>query len=413
VPDDTLRPRLAGPLDAPRVGVLLHEFNTEFEVPSPGADVLSARLSALLGTRDTFSVVAGDPAVAVALLTLRFNVWNDGPVALLDELYVVPDHRSDGIGAAVLAAVADELERRGAELIEVNVDEGDADALRFYERHGFSLADPDTHERALYLYRELTPAESTVTTRSAPDSFHGVFESLPRQGPGGREHTARALSACGDLVPRPDVIDLGCGSGAQTLDLAELTGGHVTAVDLHPPFAALLEGRAEARGVASQIDAITADMADPGLPAASADLVWSEGALYNIGLDAALPLARRLLRPGGYLVFTDAVWRRDDPPEPVREMFADAPTMGRVDDVLAALDRHGFDVLEHFPLPRTAWWDEFYVPMGRRVAELRLDPDADRAVLDEFDAEIDLFVQHSDCFGYEFFVARPRAVERA
>lgn len=254
------------------------------------------------------------------------------------------------------------------------------------------------------------PADAT---RSAPDSFHGVFESLPRQGPGGREHTARALSACSELASRPVVVDLGCGSGAQTLDLAELTGGHVTAVDLHPPFAALLTAQAAARGLSAQIDAVVADMAEPGLAPASVDLVWSEGALYNIGLDVALPLARRLLRPDGYLAFTDAVWRREDPPEPVREMFADAPTMGRVDDVLAALGRHGFDVLEHFPLPRTAWWDEFYVPMGRRVAELRLDPDADRAVLDEFDAEIDLFVQHSDCFGYEFFVARPRAEERA
>jgi SAM-dependent methyltransferase len=150
-------------------------------------------------------------------------------------------------------------------------------------------------------------------------------------------------------------------------------------------------------------------MSDPGLPDASADLVWSEGAFYNIGMDAAFRLSRRLLRPGGYLAFTDAVWRREDPPRSVRDAFADYPSMGTADDVLTLLDLQGFEVLDHFPLPRDAWWDEFYVPMARRVAELRLDPGSDRQVLDEFDAEIDVFVQHSDSFGYEFFVARSPA----
>lgn len=242
------------------------------------------------------------------------------------------------------------------------------------------------------------------------ETFFAVFEGLPRQGPGSRACTARALAMCGDLRSDPDIVDLGCGSGAQTLDLAEFTGGTVVAVDNHAPFLAILTERAATRGCAARIRPLLADMSNPGLPERCADLVWSEGALYNLGLEPALALCRRLLRPAGHLAFTDAVWRTDDVPATVREAFADYPTMGTVPDVLALLAARGFRVVGHFTLPDEAWWDDFYAPMRVRVAELRAEdppPDA-RAVLDMCDAEIDMFIKHRDCFAYEFFVARRR-----
>ncbi len=241
-------------------------------------------------------------------------------------------------------------------------------------------------------------------------TFFAVFEALPRQGPGNRACTARALALCAGLPPAPAIVDLGCGAGAQTLDLAELTGGTVLAVDSHAPFARLLAAGAARRGLTGRIRPLVVDMTDAGLPDACADLVWSEGAFYNIGLDAAFELSRRLLRPGGYLAFTDAVWRTDDPPGPAREAFAEYPAMGTVQDVLDRLDAHGFEVLGHFPLPESAWRDDFYTPMRTRVAELRAaTPAADAdvlVVLDACDAEIDLFEEHGTSFGYEFFVAR-------
>ncbi|MCC6433648.1 MAG: class I SAM-dependent methyltransferase [Acidimicrobiales bacterium] len=244
---------------------------------------------------------------------------------------------------------------------------------------------------------------------SALDAFLAVFESLPRQGPGSRACTAQALAMCEGLPPEPDIVDLGCGGGAQTLDLAELTGGVVVAVDNHAPFAELLTRRAAARGCSDRVRPHIADMTDPGLPAERADLVWSEGALYNIGLAAALPRCHRLLRPGGYLAFTDAVWRTQDIPDAVRELFADYPTMGTVADVLALLPAHGFELIGHFPVPDDAWWDEFYTPMRARITELRANGSFGAeglAALDRCDAEIDLFSEHGHRYGYEFFVAR-------
>lgn len=164
---DRPTPRLAGTGDAAEVAVLLHAFNEEFDTDTPGPAVLERRLATLLTQPTTFAVVAGAPSLAVALVTLRTNVWYDGPVALLDELYVVPAERNRGIGSAVMAVVIAEARSRGVRLVEVNVDEGDVDAHRFYARHHFDGSGSSPDERSFMRYRDLTqPAARPL--RSAP-----------------------------------------------------------------------------------------------------------------------------------------------------------------------------------------------------------------------------------------------------
>ena len=102
-------------------------------------------------------MLAGQPAVAVALLTLRPNVWYEGQVALLDELYVVPALRGQGIGSALLDRAEAIARQRGAEMLEINVDGQDADARRFYERHGYTNTEPGQDEPMLYYYGRLGP----------------------------------------------------------------------------------------------------------------------------------------------------------------------------------------------------------------------------------------------------------------
>jgi GNAT superfamily N-acetyltransferase len=150
-----LEPRLAGPDDAETVAHLLHDFNTEFDTPTPGIAVLTRRLQSLLAGPSTIAYLAGEPAAGVALVTLRSNVWYDGPVALLDELYVAPDRRGHGLGAAMIHLLIADAKEKGVSAIEINVDAEDVDAQRFYERHGFNGVDPDTGERAFYYSLEL------------------------------------------------------------------------------------------------------------------------------------------------------------------------------------------------------------------------------------------------------------------
>ena len=149
-------PRLASPGEAVVVAELLDAFNREFETPTPGIRILATRLVGLLSRGDVEALLVGEPAVGVAVLTLRPNVWFDGPVALLDELYVEPAQRGRGLGGALLAAAEALVRERGAELLEINVDGEDVDARRFYERHGYSNRGPGQLEPELYYFKELT-----------------------------------------------------------------------------------------------------------------------------------------------------------------------------------------------------------------------------------------------------------------
>lgn len=148
-------PRLATTADAPSVALLLDAFNREYDDPTPGPEVLEQRLVRLLAGDDVVAFIAGDPPVGVALVTLRPNIWYDGPVALLDELYVVPARRGRGYGTELLKAAEGLVRGRGAELMEINVDGEDADARRFYERHGYTCMAPGEPEPDLYYCREL------------------------------------------------------------------------------------------------------------------------------------------------------------------------------------------------------------------------------------------------------------------
>lgn len=151
-------PRVATVAEVVAVAGLLDAFNREFSTPTPGPAVLVTRLRRLLAGGEVIALLAGDPAIAVALLTLRPNVWYEGPVALLDELYVAPELRGRGVGSALLMAAEAMTRERGGELLEINVDGDDIDARRFYERHGYTNTEPGQDQPLFYYYRELTDA---------------------------------------------------------------------------------------------------------------------------------------------------------------------------------------------------------------------------------------------------------------
>lgn len=151
-------PRVATVAEAATVAGLLDAFNREYGTPTPGPAVLATRLRRLLAGNEVIALLAGDPAVAVALLTLRPNVWYEGPVALLDELYVAPELRGRGVGSTLLMAAEAMTRERGGELLEINVDGDDIDARRFYERHGYTNTESGQDQPLYYYYRELTDA---------------------------------------------------------------------------------------------------------------------------------------------------------------------------------------------------------------------------------------------------------------
>lgn len=241
-------------------------------------------------------------------------------------------------------------------------------------------------------------------------AFFEIHRDLPREGPGDGASTLRALALAAPLAPAPRVLDVACGPGAQTLDLAAaMPGASIVALDLHRPYLDQLDRRAAARGLSGRITTTVGDMAAMDFEPASFDLIWCEGAAYIMGLPAALGDWKRLLKPGGKLALTEAVWLAPDPPAPVLANWAEYPAMGDVATVRALFAACGYELLGDFVLPKSAWWTDYYLPLEARVAEFEnafVDDREARSVWREARDEIDCYRRYSKYFGYSFFVAR-------
>jgi SAM-dependent methyltransferase len=235
-----------------------------------------------------------------------------------------------------------------------------------------------------------------------------LFEGLPRQGPGSDACTREALRRLGALPPAPRVLDLGSGGGRAALVLAATLRTRVSAVDIHQPFLDQLQARARERGLDDLIEPRCADMAAPGVPPGSVDLLWSEGAIYFLGFEHGLRLWRPLLAPGGCVAVSECSWLCADPPAEAAAFFrAGYPGMAGIEENLGRARAAGFDPVDHFALPPTAWWDEYYGPLEERMA--RLAPDADpqlAAAIAETRREIELYRRHHDSYGYVFYLLR-------
>jgi SAM-dependent methyltransferase len=243
--------------------------------------------------------------------------------------------------------------------------------------------------------------------------FRELTEGLPRQGPGSPEATLRALGLVHGLPEHPRILDVGCGPGAQTIELARATNGEIVAVDIRQRFLDELTERAREAGVLSQITTVNASMFDMDFPAESFDLIWSEGAIYITGFAAGLGAWRRFLKPGGWLAVSELSWLVPNPPAETAQFWArNYPGMKSIERNCQVISETGYVDADGFVLPVQDWWDNYYGPGQTRVAALRKkyagDPDV-LAILEDAQREYDLFRVHCDVYGYVFFVMRKPA----
>jgi ubiquinone/menaquinone biosynthesis C-methylase UbiE len=241
------------------------------------------------------------------------------------------------------------------------------------------------------------------------DYFLQIYGTLPRAGPGSNELTRRALEMMPHVPESPRILDVGCGPGMQTVELLRITTGTVVALDLIPEMITRVTARAESAGVSDRLVASEQDMKEMAFPESSFDVIWSEGAIYNLGFEAGLKKVKEFVKPGGYVAVSDAVWLKPNPPPEVVEFWREYPEIDTVAAKLDVIKRIGYEVVGHFIFPPTAWTEQYYDPMEERIAEKAKDwnglPNAE-AVLREARSEISIFRQHFDYFSYAFFVMR-------
>jgi len=240
------------------------------------------------------------------------------------------------------------------------------------------------------------------------EALFTLHSGIPREGPGSDEATTEAIRRLPPLPPRPRVFDLGCGPGKQTLVLARHLRTPIIAVDFHAPYLDHLRRSAEAEGLSDLIDTRLGRMEELEEEPGSVDLIWIEGAIYIIGFATGLSLWRPLLRDDGLLVASEATRLTDDPPEEAQAFWHEEyPAVTTAEGNIKTAAECGYEVLDHFTLPRAAWWDEYYTPLRERAARLRAEASTNPAlaqVLDDLEREVFICDRYSDSFGYVFYL---------
>jgi SAM-dependent methyltransferase len=214
----------------------------------------------------------------------------------------------------------------------------------------------------------------------AIETFWHLHRGLPRQGPGSDPTTRRLLSLADPLPATGEALDLGCGPGRASLVLARETGLHITAVDTSPELLAELERDAAEQGLTDRITARQVSMDALDVAPGSVDLIWSEGAVYLMGFDAALRGWLPLLRDGGTLVLTECEWVTESPSMEAQAFWAEYPGMRTTAENVRAIESRGVTLRATYQLPDSDWWDEYYTPLEARIRAFAPASDEERAV---------------------------------
>ena len=238
--------------------------------------------------------------------------------------------------------------------------------------------------------------------------FYHVFEFLPRQGPGCTGATKKVYSCLPDLPRGAKILDVGCGSGAQSRDLTSLSAGTLIAVDNHQPFLDSITSWAGKNDLSGRIKTVFASMDALPLEKEQFDLIWSEGAIFIIGFEQGLKVWKPLVKKGGYMVVSEAAWFEPNPPQELVQWWEKEGYIPKTEDQLKELVRNtGLQLLATYRLPEAGWWDNYYVPILVRIAELRKTHGNNpvcAAILDSFEHEAEMYLKYKRYYGYTFFV---------
>jgi len=183
------------------------------------------------------------------------------------------------------------------------------------------------------------------------------------------------------------MLDIGCGSGVPTMELARLTDGEIIGLDINQDLLAKLNSNVKKAGLSNRITTIKCSIFDMDFQDESFDIIWSEGSIYVVGFKRGLQEWQRFLKPNGFMVIHDEE--------------------GDVKQKLEYIPRCGYHLLEYFKLPSETWWIEYYAPLEKLVNRVRIkyadDPKA-LIALEEDQREIDMFKKNPGLYSSIFFV---------
>lgn len=236
------------------------------------------------------------------------------------------------------------------------------------------------------------------------------FSSIERQGPGSPEVTVKALGFVDNLTAGSRIADIGAGTGGQTMILAQHAPGQITAIDLFPTFIDLLNENAARLNLQDRIKGVVGSMDNLTFGEEELDLIWSEGAIYNIGFERGLSEWRKFLKKGGHIAVSEASWFTEQRPEEIHDFWMrEYPGMDTIANKVSQMQKAGYVPVAAFILPENCWTDHFYVPQVA-AQKIFLGKHAGNQTALELvknqQHEARLYKEYKDYYGYVFYIGR-------
>jgi SAM-dependent methyltransferase len=243
------------------------------------------------------------------------------------------------------------------------------------------------------------------------DLIIDLHKNSDRQGPGSEIETLKALSFMN--LPNDQklkIADIGCGSGGQTLTLAQKIYGQITAVDLFPQFWDELNEKSERLGLKEKIVTLQKPMEELPFKSEEFDVIWSEGAIYNVGFENGIKKWKNYLKVGGYLAVSEITWITNSRPKEIEDFWKqEYPEIETASNKIKILETNGYSLVGYFYLNQDSWIENYYKPMEARFdAFLKRHNNSDpaRKVVEEYKSEINLYLKYKDYYSYGFYIAR-------
>ena len=237
-----------------------------------------------------------------------------------------------------------------------------------------------------------------------------VHIGLERQGPGSPEAVQQALRFLEPLDRFGKAADLGCGTGGQTMLLAERLPGTVVGLDMFPDFIEKLNRTAKAAGCEGRVKGVVGKMEDLPFEKGSLDLIWSEGAIDNIGFREGLRHWRSFLREGGYVAVSCPSWLTNEHPSEVEQFWTDAGSrLDPVETNIGILQDCGYAFVAAFALPEECWTKHYFDPREQAIQKaLEKYPQSETAK--QYAAlnrrEVELYLNGNQHYGYVFYIGK-------
>ena len=236
------------------------------------------------------------------------------------------------------------------------------------------------------------------------------FSTMQRQGPGSPEVTIKALSFVDNLTDESRIIDVGCGSGGQTMVLAQNAPGMVTGVDVFPEFIDPFNENALKLGLQDRVKGIIGSMMELPFKEEELDLIWSEGAIYFMGFENGLREWSKFLKKGGYVEVTEASWFKEERPDEIHDFWMGAyPGIDTIPNQLAQMQRAGYMPVASFTLPENCWMEHYYDHHDKAQEVFLAKHAGNKAARDFIDYqryEARLYDKYKEYYGYTFFIGK-------